>query len=208
MPRAAPLDLHAFLDVLRAEGELVEVEAEVDPRLEMAEVHRRVIAADGPALLFRRPKGAAFPAVTNLFGSARRVRLAFGDRPEDVVARVAALPEEALPPTPGRLWAQRSLFGALAKVGLKRRRSGPVTEVVETSPDLSRLPALTTWSRDGGPFVTLPLVLTAHPETGGTNLGMYRAQVFPDGGVGVHAPNGKGGGVHHPEAERRGRPQP
>lgn len=100
MPHSAPLDLPAFLARLRAEGELVEVEAEVDPRLEMAEVHRRVIAAGGPAILFKRPRGAAFPAVTNLFGTARRVQLAFGDRPEDVVQRIAALPEEALPPTP------------------------------------------------------------------------------------------------------------
>ena len=94
MPHAAPIDLPAFLDRLRAAGELVEVDSEVDPRLEMAEVHRRVIAADGPALLFKRPRGAAFPAVTNLFGTARRVKLAFGDRPEEIVERVAALPEE------------------------------------------------------------------------------------------------------------------
>ncbi|MFT7169017.1 MAG: UbiD family decarboxylase, partial [Paracoccaceae bacterium] len=137
MSHAAPIDLPAFLDRLRAEGELVEVDAEVDPRLEMAEIHRRVIAAGGPAVLFKRPKGAAFPAVTNLFGSARRVQLAFGDRPEDIVARVARLPEEALPPTPSNLWAQRGLFASLARVGLKRRRRGPVTEVVEDSPDLS-----------------------------------------------------------------------
>ncbi len=208
MAASAPLDLREFLDRLRAAGELVEIDAEVDPKLEMAEVHRRVIAANGPALLFRRPKGAAFPAVTNLFGNAKRVELAFGDRPEDLVERIARLPEEALPPTPSNLWKQRGLFGALAKVGLKRRRGGPVTEVVEPRPDLSRLPALTTWKRDGGPFVTLPLVLTAHPENGGLNLGMYRAQLFDDGGVGVHAQIGKGGGFHLAEAERLGRALP
>lgn len=211
-PRRAPHDLHAFLDRLREAGELVEIDAEVDPRLEMAEVHRRVIAAGGPALLFKRPRGAAFPAVTNLFGTARRVRLAFGDRPEDVVARIARLPEEALPPTPSKLWAQRGLIGALARVGLRRRRRGAVTEVLERDPDLGRLPALTTWSRDGGPFVTLPLVLTGQPHadgtTGGLNLGMYRAQLFGDGGVGMHAQIGKGGGFHLAEAERLGRPLP
>ena len=204
----APPDLPAFLARLREAGELVEIETEVDPRLEMAEVHRRVIAAGGPALLFRNPRGAAFPAVTNLFGTARRVQLAFGDRPGDIIERVARLPEDALPPTPGRMWKQRGLFGSLARVGLKRRKRGPVTEVVEDDPDLARLPALTTWERDGGPFVTLPLVLTAHPdhleESSGLNLGMYRAQIFHDGGVGVHAQIGKGGGFHLAEAERRG----
>ena len=208
MPQPAPIDLPAFLDRLRAAGELVEVEAEVDPKLEMAEVHRRVIAAGGPAVLFKRPKGAAFPAVTNLFGTARRVKLAFGDRPEDIVARVARLPEDALPPTPGNLWAQRGLFASLAKVGLKRRRRGPVLDVVEEAPDLSRLPGLTTWKRDGGPFVTLPLVLTAHPESEGLNLGMYRAQLFEDGGVGMHAQIGKGAGFHLAEAERLGQRLP
>ncbi len=208
MSHSSPIDLPAFLDRLRAAGELVEIEAEVDPKLEMAEVHRRVIAADGPAVLFKRPKGAAFPAVTNLFGTAKRVKLAFGDRPEGLVERIAKLPEEALPPTPGNLWAQRGLFGALAKVGLKRRRRGPVLEVVEERPDLARLPALTTWKRDGGPFVTLPLVLTAHPEHEGLNLGMYRAQLFEDGGVGMHAQIGKGGGFHLAEAERLGRSLP
>jgi len=67
--------------VLRRESDLVVVEAEVDPRLEVAEIHRRVIAAGGPALLFTRVRGATMPVVTNLFGTARRAELAFGRRP-------------------------------------------------------------------------------------------------------------------------------
>src|SRR5262245_28764535 len=74
-------DLRAFLDQLRRDRDLVTIEAEVDPRLEAAEVHRRVIAAGGPALFFARVKGADFPLVTNLFGTARRAELAFGRRP-------------------------------------------------------------------------------------------------------------------------------
>ena len=110
---------------------------EVDPRLEMAEVHRRVIAADGPAILFKRPKGAAFPAVTNLFGSA--VRFAFGDRPEELVERIARLPEEAL-------------YDALEALGLRTSSPWPASAssagggrdpVVEQTPT-SGLPALTT----------------------------------------------------------------
>ena len=58
-------DLRAFLDVLRREGELRVIDAEVDPDLEAAEVHRRVIAAGGPALLFAKVKGSPWPAVTN-----------------------------------------------------------------------------------------------------------------------------------------------
>ncbi|MEZ6017568.1 MAG: UbiD family decarboxylase [Planctomycetota bacterium] len=200
----APLDQRAFLATLRAAGELVEVEAPVDTDLEIAEIHRRVIAANGPALLFKRPRGKAFPVVTNLFGTARRVELAFGTRPLEVVRDVARIPEELLPPTPGRVWAKRGLFRDLLRVGLGRKGRGPVTEHIDTPPRLSRLPALRTWARDGGPFVTLPLVLTQSPVNGATNLGMYRAQVFDDDHVGLHCQIGKGGGFHLQEAQARG----
>lgn len=204
----APADLRAFLDILRREGELVEIEAPVSWNLEAAEVHRRVIAAGGPALLFKNVEGASFPLVTNLFGTAKRVNLAFGSKPEEVVSRVAKLPEELMPPSIGKLWGQRDLFGSLAKVGLKQRKAGPITEVADEPAGLDRLPALKTWARDGGPFVTLPLVLTRDPETDVPNLGMYRVQVFDDEAVGVHFQIGKGGGFHLHRAEQLGRPLP
>jgi len=71
-------DLREFLAALRREGELVEVAAEADPRLEIPEIHRRVIEQGGPALLFTNPKGSSFPVVTNLFGTPKRLDLAFG----------------------------------------------------------------------------------------------------------------------------------
>ena len=192
---------------LAAAGELVEVACEVDPDLELAEVHRRVIAAGGPALLFRRVKGCDFPVVTNLFGTARRIEHAFGREPRELVERVARLPHELVPPTAGRLWAQRSLLARLLKVGARERSRGPVTEVVEP-PRLSRLPALKTWLRDGGRFFTLPLVATQHPVSGVPNLGLYRLQVFDDATTGWHVQIGKGAGFHLAEAERLGRPLP
>jgi UbiD family decarboxylase len=202
-PARAPRDLRAFLDVLRREGELVEVEAALDPDLEIAEVHRRVIAAGGPAILFKNPIGARFPVVTNLFGTARRVELAFGSRPSELIRRAARLPEELIPPTLGNVWKERDLFLALAKIGLKRAGSGPVCEVVRSPPRLSELPALKTWPRDGGRFVTLPLVATRHPVTHGPNLGMYRIQIHDERACGVHMQIGKGGGFHLAEAEAR-----
>ena len=201
--RTAPRNLNQYLELLRSEGELVEVGARVSAQLEVAEVHRRVIAAGGPALLFRDVAGASFPLVTNLFGTARRVELAFGSRPEELIAEVARLPEELLPPTLGKLWERRGLFTSLAKVGLKRGASGPVTEFVQRPARLTTLPALTTWERDGGPFITLPLVYTEHPETGGHNLGMYRAQVYSDSACGAHIQIHRGAGFHLAAAEAR-----
>ena len=204
--RPAPADLSAFLTVLRERGELVEINTEVDPVLEAAEIHRRVIAANGPAILFRNVKGADFPLVTNLFGTAGRVEAAFGSRPRELIERIARWPEEMLPPTPGKVWGERATLWQLLRTGLKRRSSGPVLDVVDRTPKLSRLPAMKTWARDGGPFVTLPLVYTEHPETGGSNLGMYRIQLFDDQTFGVHMQIAKGGGFHLAEAERAGKP--
>jgi len=167
-----------------------------------------VIAAGGPALLFNNVRGAGFPLVTNLFGTQRRVELAFGTRPEELVARIAQLPEKLMPPTPGKLWQERDLFWSLAKIGLKRRRGGLVTQNQRDPDELDHLPALKTWQRDGGPFVTLPLVYTEHPDGKGHNLGMYRAQLFGDGAVGVHMQIGKGGGFHLAAAEAQNRPFP
>ncbi|MBX3464448.1 MAG: UbiD family decarboxylase [Planctomycetes bacterium] len=202
------LDLRALLALLRQEGELVAIDAEVDPDLEAAEVHRRVIAAGGPALLFRRVKGSPWPAVTNLFGTPRRVELAFGRRPLQLVERLAALPHTLLPPSPGRLWRHRDLLGALLRTGRAAVRRAPVLEQQDVPPRLSRLPLLRTWSEDGGPFVTLPLVYTEHPEGLGSNLGMYRIQRHGDDTAGLHVQIGKGGGFHLAAWERLGRPMP
>ena len=201
-------DLRRFLDHLRRDGDLVEVATEVDPRLEIAEIHRRVIAAGGPALLFTRVKGADFPVVTNLYGTKRRAELAFGRRPRRLIERLARLAQEILPPTAGKLWAARDLAREALAVGLKRRRSAPVTEVVTSDVRLDRLPALTCWSADGGPFLTLPLVLTEHPDGHGHNLGIYRMQVHDARTTGMHWQIGKGGGYHYGVAESRNEPLP
>jgi UbiD family decarboxylase len=206
--RPAPRDLRAFLDVLHRDDRVVEIEAEVDPDLEVAEIHRRVIAANGPALVFRKVKGSRFPLVTNLFGTARRVELAFGSRPGALIAQAAKLPEELVPPTLGKLWSKRSLFWSLSKVGMKRGTRGAVAEVSQLPSKLTELPALKTWPRDGGRFVTLPLVYTQHPTMHGPNLGMYRIQVYDDATCGLHMQIGKGGGFHLAEAEALGRNLP
>ncbi|MFI5197430.1 MAG: UbiD family decarboxylase [Thermoanaerobaculia bacterium] len=209
-------DLRAFLEVLRREGDLAIVEAEADPRLEIPEIHRRVIEEGGPALLFKRPKGADFPVVTNLFGTPKRLELAFGKKPREFVETAARAAAELLPPTREKLWAFRSFFGAALRVGTKRASHAPVTDVVEEPPDLTRLPALTQWPEDGGPFLTLPLVYTELPSDGPpdrshsrqSNLGLYRAQIHGPRTTGIHWQIAKGGGFHYHEAEARGEALP
>ena len=198
-------DLRSFVDALRQGGDLVEIEAEVDPRLEAAEIHRRVIAAGGPALLFRNLRGHDRPVVTNLFGSTARVEMAFGPRPRWLVERIAALPHELMPPSPQRLWGQRDLLAHFRKLGQRNVRSAPVRQIRENPPQASQMPLLQTWAKDSGGFITLPLVYTQPPagEAGAPNLGMYRMQRHGDAEFGMHWQIGKGGGFHHVQAERR-----
>jgi UbiD family decarboxylase len=197
-------DLRAYLDQLRRDGDLVTVSVPVDARLEVAEIHRRVIAAGGPALLFTNVNGAAFPLVTNLFGTRARVEKAFGRRPLDFVRHVAELAQRGAPPDLRLLWTERDFIRQLLRVGTSRRPSGPVGEVVSRDVRLERLPVITSWPEDGGPFLTLPLVYTEHPDHKGHNLGLYRMQVYGPHTTGMHWQIGKGGGFHHAVAEARG----
>src|SRR5919112_3618977 len=200
--------LRTYLDNLAREGDLVTIHAEVDPYLELAEVHRRVIAGGGPALLFRRVKGGRYPVVTNLFGTARRIGLAFGAKPEAVVREAVHVAESLLPPRPGKLWQHRALAVEALRLGTRGVRRAPVAEVVDRPARLDELPVLTTWQEGGGGFFTLPLVYTEHPRTGKHNLGMYRMQLYDARTTGLHWQIHKGGGFHYHEAERAGEPLP
>jgi len=197
-------DLREFLGALRSAGELRVVTAPVDPRLEIAEIHRRVIAAGGPALLFERPIGSDFPLVTNLFGTRGRAEMAFGSRPRRTVERVVELLRTELPASPATIWRARDVALVAFRLGSRNVRSGPVTEVVTSDVDLGRFPVITSWPADGGPFVTLPVVYTEHPDGLGHNLGIYRLQVHGPSTTGMHWQIGKGGGFHFRVAEARG----
>ncbi len=196
-------DLREFISLLQREHEVVEISAPVDSYLEVAEIHRRVIDQNGPALLFTNVQGSSFPLVTNLFGTTRRVDLAFGPRPENLVREIAGLPHTLMPPSLGALWNHRKTLADLTRVGLRRRHSHSEL-IFDSPPKLGRLPMLTTWPLDGGPFITLPLVYTEHPITKVHNLGMYRIQRYDDSTTGLHCQIGKGGGFHLLAAREQG----
>jgi UbiD family decarboxylase len=193
---------------LRRDDDVVEIAAPVDAFLEAAEIHRRVIAAGGPALLFTNITGASCPLVTNLFGTARRAELAFGERPLRLITRLVHLAETLLPPAPAKLWGARDMAGELLRVGIRKVSSAPVLDVVTKDVRLDRLPIITSWPEDGGPFITLPLVYTTHPDRPGHNLGIYRLHVHDARSTGMHWQIGKGGGFHYAQAEARGQALP
>ncbi|XZE52227.1 UbiD family decarboxylase [Planctomycetaceae bacterium SH139] len=198
----------ALVDDLRHGGHLVTCEHEVDPRLEMAEIQRRVYASGGPAVYFPNVRGCRFPCVSNLFGSLEQSRYLFRHTLE-AVRRVIEL---KIDPTalPRRPWRYASApFTALRMLPRKVRRGA----VSAGSCRLSELPGIQSWPDDGGPFVTLPQVLSADPQAPQNlmrvNLGMYRVQLagndyVADQEVGLHYQIHRGIGVHHQAAMSRG----
>ncbi len=201
-------NLRSLIDLLRRENDLAEIVVEVDPYLEIAEIHRRVIENEGKALLFRRVKGSDFPVVTNLFGTRKRIDLAFGSKPLEFVKRAVHAAENLLPPTPAKLWEYRDLASSALKFGTKVVRKAAVLESRQESVDLEKLPLLQLWPEDGGHFITLPLVYTESPTSGKHNFGMYRIQRYAKCSTGIHWQIAKGGGFHYFEAERQNRPLP
>lgn len=196
-------NLRTFIESLRRENELIEVSVEVDPFLEIAEIHRRVIEQRGKALLFTNVKGSRFPVVTNLFGTVRRIGLAFGPKPQEFVRRAVEMAEDLLPPRLGKLWEYRDMGLSALKIGTKRVRRAAVLDVTQKPANLDELPLLQLWHEDGGHFITLPLVYTESPVTGKHNLGIYRMQRYDSRTAGMHWQIGKGGGFHYFEAEQR-----
>ncbi|AWB45881.1 4-hydroxybenzoate decarboxylase [Paenibacillus sp. CAA11] len=208
-------NLRQWIEALRKENDLAIIEAPVDPYLELAEIHRRVIEEGGPALLFTNVKGTPFPVATNLFGTVRRVDMAFGPKPEMLANRLVGALETLLPPTPKALWEERGLLWDLMKIGVGSmpktvsKADAPVLQMCRTDKPLAELPKVTSWQEDGGPFLTLPLVYTESPlRPKDHNLGMYRIQLYDDQTTGIHWQIHKGGGFHYHEAEQRNEPLP
>jgi 4-hydroxybenzoate decarboxylase subunit C len=201
-------NLRSFIAKLREENEIVEIEAETDPYLEIAEIHRRVIERQGKALLFRRVKNSKYPIVTNLFGTAKRIELAFGAKPQNLVKKAVEAVEALLPPKPKELWQYRDLAFSALKLGTKKVKRAPVLEAADTPANLEELPLLQLWHEDGGHFITLPLVYTESPTSGKHNLGMYRIQRYDKTSTGIHWQIGKGGGFHYFEAEKMNKSLP
>lgn len=201
-------NLRTFLELLSAEGELTRVTVPLAARLEIAEVSDRVMKQPrgGQALLFEKPllddgSESEIPVAINVFGSWRRMALALGV--EEISEHADRIAELMQPDVPKGFWAKVQMlpkFAELAKVPPRAYKgSPPCQEVVLEGGDidLGRLPVLTSWPKDAGPFITMPMVLTQDPETGVQNVGMYRIQVTGPRTTFMHWQRHKGGAAHY-----------
>jgi 4-hydroxy-3-polyprenylbenzoate decarboxylase len=192
---------------LERQGDLRRIDEEVDPNLEMAEIQRRVYQAKGPALLFTRVKGSAFPCLVNLYGTQARTQYLF----RNTLTGVKALFDLKRDPLAWTRKPWKHLKSPLSALNALPRStsSAPVMECQTT---LSKLPQIVSWPKDGGAYLTLPQVYSEHPEHPGlrhSNLGMYRIQISggdfqPDLEAGCHYQIHRGIGVHHHAAISRG----
>lgn len=203
--------LRRLVEELASSGHLVRLDDEVDPHLEAAEIHRRVFARGGPAILFARVKGCRFPMVSNLFGTLERAHFLF----RHTLDRVRRAVELRLDPDQLRRRPLRylSVPRTLWHMRPRQVRSGPVLAHQTT---LRELPQVVCWPGDGGPFITLPQCYTedvTRPGWSHSNLGMYRIQLggnayVPDREAGLHYQLHRGIGVHHQAALRAGKRLP
>lgn len=193
-----------FLEALKRQGQLLEIEEEVDPHLDLAEIQRRVVAQQGPALLFKKVKGSSFPVATNLYGSEKRIEIAFSKRPEDFIKKMVHFAQDFFPPELGKIWKAKKLGWQLIRVGSKKVKEGSVLDQQVPGANLMHLPQIKCWPEDGGAFITLPLVYTENPLSRKSNIGMYRVQLYDENNCGMHIQIHRGGGFHYHEAEKMG----
>jgi len=198
----------AFVRALEARGELVRVRAPMDPRLEVAHVADRVMKSGGPALLFENVTGSRFPLLINAYGSKRRMALALGvDDLEEHARAIAELVHTRAPASARELAALAMKLPELAHVPPRSTSSAACQEVVLTGDDvdLESIPVLTCWPKDGGPFFTLPNVITRDPDTGARNIGMYRMQRLDRRSTAMHWQIHKTGARHFRRAKELGK---
>jgi 4-hydroxy-3-polyprenylbenzoate decarboxylase len=200
----------AFVRALEQRGELVRVRRRVDVHLEIAALADRVMKAGGPALLFEDASGSRFPLLINAFGSRRRMSMALGVDDLEEHARAIAELVHTRAPSSARELAQLALkLPDLAHVPPRSATEGSCQDVVLRGDDvdLDALPVLTCWPADGGPFITLPQVVTRDPESGVRNVGCYRMQKLDRRSTAMHWQVHKTGARHFRRAKEMGLPR-
>lgn len=203
--------LTTFIKNLEKNNNLIRISGFVDPVLEITEITDRVVKSEnGKALLFEN-NGTSFPVLINAFGSEKRMALALG-RESNVAGTEIEKLFDIITSSNGNIFRKLSLipdFIRLASIMPSRSNSkGACQEVIHRDPDLGILPVLKCWPFDGGRFITLPMVHTVHPETGKTNVGMYRMQVLDKNLTAMHWQRHKTGANHFEAWKKAGKKMP
>ncbi len=202
-------DIHQLISELEKHGELKRVKVEVDSDLEIAEIMRREMYSDGPAILFENVKGFDMPVLGNAFGSMKRLEIALEMTDfTEIGKRITEMTRMEIPS--GFLNKIKKLpeLSKMSNSFPKQETSGPVTEFTSSTASFDELPILKSWPNDAGKFITLGLVATKHPETGVRNLGTYRIQILDKTHALMHWQKHKRGADHSEISKDKGQKIP
>lgn len=202
-----------FIAILEKKGELLRISYPVTTELEITEIVDRISKSQqgGKALLFEN-NGTRFPLLINAFGSKSRVALSLGcDDIDQIGSKIELLFKDFSEPK-NTFYDKLKVLPLLSRISSwmpkKKSGRGECQEVIMKNPDLSELPVLKCWPADGGPFITLPCVVTRDPETGIRNVGMYRMQILDKVTTGMHWHRHKTGARHYAGYKKAGKIMP
>lgn len=192
-------NLQKFISALEKAGQLKRITAEVDPYLEITEIADRMSKTNGPALLFEKVRGSDYPVLINAFGSYGRMQMALHCNSFDEIGlKIFNLITTQPPKTFAEKIKALLTLKDIAKIMPKEVSKAPCqAHMIKDGALLDALPILTCWPKDGGPFITLPIVITKDPETGIQNAGMYRMHKFTNTTTGMHWQYNKDGARHY-----------
>ncbi len=205
--------MQKFIQKIEKAGELLRIKVPVNTEYEIAEIADRFMKEKngGKALLFENT-GTSFPLIINALGSEERMKIALQTSHLDhIKEEIDQLFKTFMAPKNSfreklRLLPRLATLSSYMPKKISGR--GKSQEIVHRNPDLTQLPVLKTWSKDGGPFITLPQVITHSPETGSRNVGMYRMQIFDKNLTGMHWHKHKTGANHFSEYKAKGLKMP
>lgn len=201
-----------FINGLEKKNDLRRIKTFVDPILEITEITDRVTKAGGGKALLFENNGTDFPVLINAFGSDTRMAMAIGrENLDEAGAEIESL-FNYVTDNGGSFFKKLSTLPAIIKLAgilpSRLRMKGSCQQVIHRVPDIGILPVLKCWPYDGGRFITLPMVHTIHPETGKTNVGMYRMQVLDKNTTAMHWQRHKTGAAHFEAWKKTGKRMP
>jgi len=191
-------ELGEFVEKLEKAGELKRIKTQVDVNLEIAEILRRTMYSNGPALYFENVKNYDIPVLGNAFGSLKRLEIGLETNDfTQIGQRIVDMTKMEIPTGLFEKIKKIPELSKMADVAPKLQKSGPVTEIFEDSPSFDKIPILKTWHKDAGRFITFGLVATKHPDTDVRNLGVYRMQILDKTHALMHWQKHKRGAHHY-----------
>jgi 4-hydroxy-3-polyprenylbenzoate decarboxylase len=200
-------NLREFIAALERANELKRITVEVDPELEITEIADRVMKrpGGGKALLFERVRGHSMPVLVNMFGSRRRMQMVCGaEKLSDITENFLALLESRGPMSFIEKLKMLPKLKQLSDVFPTEVKSAAWHEIEVKEPSFELIPVCKCWPKDGGKFVTLPMVFSRDPISGAQNCGMYRLQIFDEKTCGMHWHIHKGGAEHLRRMKEKG----